>query len=113
MVTEGLEPTLAVLIGKGVAVVHLFDIGFWVELARTTVSLRALEATGTERLCLFRTSSPSRKVRFKLSATCFAIVDLPHAVAPVKKTTYRGRSAVGFSPMILDRASITVTECSI
>lgn len=113
MVAESLEPALAVLVGKRVAVMHLFDIGFWVELARTTVSLRALETIGIERFHLDRTSSPSRKVRFKLSATCFAIVDLPHAVAPVKKTTYRGRSAVGFSSIILDRASITVTECSI
>lgn len=49
---------------------------------------------------LYRTSSPSRKVSFKLSATCFAMVDLPHAVAPVKKKTYRGFSSVGFSPIV-------------
>lgn len=28
------------------------------------------------------------------------MVDLPHAVAPVKKKTYRGRSAVGFSLIV-------------
>lgn len=33
------------------------------------------------------TSSPSKKKRLILSATYFAMVDLPHAVGPVKKKT--------------------------
>lgn len=57
-----------------------------------------IKGMGWDLTC--RTSSPSRKVRLKLLATCFAMVDLPHAVAPVKKKTYRGRSSVGFSLIV-------------